>query len=219
MLPLDHFKHTSNSGTIQASNSFVFMNEPITCEEWLDALSKSLAKYVCMPINFYLGLLEGEACHISGRCINTYLRSQVCSIHSLACKTSSYQVAWLKYHQVNHRCPHSQCKCPLFIDDLLWNDGGHLYALFLNVEPGCWWASQHSHCHIENDTCLNLISKSLKVAFIQSNWAQQLPAEMYSASAVESATLFCFFNDQDTSDLPNSWHLPDVLFLSTLHPA
>ena len=24
MLPLDHFKHTSNSGTIQASNSFGF---------------------------------------------------------------------------------------------------------------------------------------------------------------------------------------------------
>ena len=43
-----------------------------------------------------------------------------------------------------------------------------------------------------NVTCLNLIPKSLKVAFIQSNWAQQLPAKMYSASAVESATLFCF---------------------------
>ena len=27
-------------------------------------------------------------------CINTYLRNQVCSIHSLACKTSSHQVAW-----------------------------------------------------------------------------------------------------------------------------
>ena len=69
-----------------------------------------------------------------------------------------------------------------------------------------------------NGTCLNLIPKSLKVAFIQSNWAQQLLAEMYSASIVESATLFCFFDDQDTSDL-NSWHVPDVLFLSALHPA
>jgi hypothetical protein len=70
-----------------------------------------------------------------------------------------------------------------------------------------------------NGTYLNLIPKSLKVAFIQSNWAQQLPAEMYSASAVESVTLSCFFDDQDTSDLPNSWHVPDMLFLSTLHLA
>jgi hypothetical protein len=70
-----------------------------------------------------------------------------------------------------------------------------------------------------NDTSLNLILKLFKVAFIQSNWAQQLPAEMYFASAVESAILFYFFDDQDTSDLPNNWHVLDVLFLSTLHPA
>ena len=65
----------------------------------------------------------------------------------------------------------------------------------------------------------NLIPKSLKVAFIQSNYAQQLPVKMYSASAVESATVFYFFDDKDTSDLHNSSHVPDVLFLSTLHPA
>ena len=70
-----------------------------------------------------------------------------------------------------------------------------------------------------NGTCLILIPKSLKLAFIQSNWAQQLPAEMYSTSAVESAILFCFFYDQDTSDFPNSWHVLDVLFLLTLLPA
>jgi hypothetical protein len=55
-----------------------------------------------------------------------------------------------------------------------------------------------------NGTCLNLIPKSFKVAFIQRICAQQLPTDMYLASAVESATLFCFFDDQDTSDLPNS---------------
>ena len=32
----------------------------------LDALSMSLARMYAMPINFYLGLLEGEACHIIG---------------------------------------------------------------------------------------------------------------------------------------------------------
>ena len=46
-----------------------------------------------------------------------------------------------------------------------------------------------------NDTFLNLIPKSFKVAFIQSICAQQLPADMYSVSAVDNAILFCFFDD------------------------
>jgi hypothetical protein len=69
-----------------------------------------------------------------------------------------------------------------------------------------------------NGTFLNLIPKSFKVAFIQSICAQQLPAAMYSASTVDNATLFCFFDDHEISDLPNSWHMLDVLVLSTLHP-
>jgi hypothetical protein len=39
---------------------------------------------------------------------------------------------------------------------------------------------------------------------IQSNCAQQWPAAMYSASAVERATEFCFFEAQDTKDLPKN---------------
>ena len=81
-------------------------------------------------------------------CINTYLRNLICSTHSLACKTFSHPMAWWIYPQVDLQCLHSQCKCPLFVGDLLWNDGGHQYALFLNVAPGCWWALRHSHCHI-----------------------------------------------------------------------
>jgi hypothetical protein len=42
--------------------------------------------------------------------------------------------------------------------------------------------------------------------------AQQAPAAMYSASAVDKAILFCFLDDQDTKDLPSKWHPPDVLF-------
>jgi hypothetical protein len=42
---------------------------------------------------------------------------------------------------------------------------------------------------------------------------------MYSASAVERATEFCFFESQDTKDLPKNWQVPDVLFLLILHPA
>jgi hypothetical protein len=116
-----------------------------------------------------------------------------------------------------------------------------LSTLSINMSPFYWWSLlkwwQISMCFVlacwtellvslialslshSNGTCLNLIPKSFKVAFIQRIYAQQLPTDMYSASAVENATLFCFFDDQDTSDLPNSWHVPDVLFLSTLHPA
>jgi hypothetical protein len=28
----------------------------------------------------------------------------------------------------------------------------------------------------------------------------------------------CFFELQDTRDLPRNWHILDVLFLSTMHP-
>ena len=42
---------------------------------------------------------------------------------------------------------------------------------------------------------------------------------MYSASAVQKATEFCFFEAHDTKDLPKNWQVPDVLFLSILHPA
>ena len=59
---------------------------------------------------------------------------------------------------------------------------------------------------------LNSQPKSLKVCFIHSNWAQQAPAAMYSASAVESATQFCFLELQDTRDRPRNWQVPEVLF-------
>jgi hypothetical protein len=48
---------------------------------------------------------------------------------------------------------------------------------------------------------------------------QQAPAAMYSASAVDKATLFCFFDVHDTSDLPSKWHPLEVLYLSILQPA
>jgi hypothetical protein len=69
-----------------------------------------------------------------------------------------------------------------------------------------------------NGIFLNLISKSFNMAFIQRICAQQLLVAMYLALAVNNATLFCFFNDYEISDLPNSWHVLDVLLLSTLSP-
>ena len=79
MLPLDHIKHRSNSGTTQASNSFDFHEWAYKHEEWLDALNMSLAKNVCHAKKFYLGLLEGEACqHIfeKSNIFNSFLSLQ-----------------------------------------------------------------------------------------------------------------------------------------------
>jgi hypothetical protein len=39
---------------------------------------------------------------------------------------------------------------------------------------------------------------------MQSNCAQQWPTTIYSASAVERASEFCFFEAQDTKDLPET---------------
>jgi hypothetical protein len=95
------------------------------------------------------------------------------------------------------------------------------------MSPFCWWSLIKwwwtSMCFVlacwtgllvslialsfshSNGTFLNLISKSFNVAFIQRICAPQLPMDMYSASAVDNATLFCFFDDYETSDLPNNW--------------
>ena len=62
-----------------------------------------------------------------------------------------------------------------------------LYSCMLNRILVNLIALSLSH---SNGTFLNLIPKSLKVAFIQSICAQQLSADMYSASAVDNATLF-----------------------------
>ena len=157
------------------------MNEPIKIERWLDALIMSLARMYAMPINFYLGLLEGEACHISGGCINTYLRNPICSTHSLACKTFSHPMAWWIYRQIDLRCLHSQCKCPLFC----WWSLMKWWRTSMCFVLACWTglfvnliALSLSH---SNGTFLNLIPKSFKVAFIQRICAQQLPEDIYFA--------------------------------------
>ena len=73
MLPLDQNKHRSNVVPYNHQIHLIFMNEPIRCERCLDALNMSLARMCAMPINFYLGLLEGEACHISGGGASTHI--------------------------------------------------------------------------------------------------------------------------------------------------
>src|SRR6266480_1236617 len=68
-------------------------------------------------------------------------------------------------------------------------------------------------------TLLQMIPKSLRVCLIQSSWAQQLAAAMYSASAVDRETQFCCLDDQHTKDLPRNWQAPEVDFRLTLSPA
>jgi hypothetical protein len=123
-------------------------------------------------------------------CINTYLRSQVCSIHSLACKTSSHQVASWRYRQVDHQCPYSQLKCPPFC----WWSLMKRWRISMCFVLACWTGLLMSFMTLSlshsNDTFLNLISKSFNMTFIQRICAQQLPATMYSASVVESAHYF-----------------------------
>ena len=55
-----------------------------------------------------------------------------------------------------------------------------------------------------------LSPKSLRVAFIQSNWEQQLAEATYSSSMVEVATLDCLREDQETREVPKKWQVPEV---------
>ena len=48
--------------------------------------------------------------------------------------------------------------------------------------------------------------------------AQQLPAAIYSASAVDRATHACFLLCQEIRLEPRRWQVPLVLFLSSLQP-
>ena len=83
--------------------------------------------------------------------------------------------------------------------------------LSMQMSPFCWWSLMKwwrtSMCFVlecwtgllvsftalslshSNGTSLKLIPKSFNVAFVHRICAQQLPAAMYSASAVDSATL------------------------------
>ena len=163
-----------------------------------------LSKDVCHANQILPWIARRRGMSYKWGCINIYLRNPIYSTHSLACKTLSHPMAWWIYQQVDLWCPHSQWKCPLFVGDLLWNGGGHQCALFLHVEPDYWLTWLHYHLSHSNGTFLNLITKSLKVAFIQSICAQQLPVDIYLASAVDNATLFCFFDNHETSELPNN---------------
>src|ERR1044071_5110282 len=59
------------------------------------------------------------------------------------------------------------------------------------------------------------IPKSLSCCFNHRIWEQHEAAATYSASAVEVATEFCFFEAHEIRQGPRNWAVPEVLFLST----
>jgi hypothetical protein len=117
-------------------------------EEWLDALNMSLTKDICMPINFYLGLLEGEACHISG--VHQHIFEKSNMFNSFLSLQNLFSSSGLVNMLASwSSMPTLSTEMSLFVDDLLWNGGRHQCALFLHVESDCWLAWLHSHCYIE----------------------------------------------------------------------
>jgi hypothetical protein len=79
-----------------------------------------------------------------------------------------------------------------------------LMALVLSHMRGTW---EHSS------------PKSLIVYVIQSSCEQQIATTTYSTSVVDWATLDCLREDQETSEDPRNWQVPEVDFRSTRHPA
>jgi len=59
---------------------------------------------------------------------------------------------------------------------------------------------------------------SFSICFIHTSWEQLLPAAMYSASAVDRDTQFCFLLNQEIRLFPRKKHPPNVLFLSSALP-
>jgi hypothetical protein len=138
----------------------------------------------------------------------------ICILYALLCGQKIYSCKkW-----VLHRFSHFPSLCHLCSHDLLGSGDGYQCVWFFCVGQDLWQFSRHSHCHTK-EVCNQTSLHNPRVCFIQSSCAQQLPAETYSASAVDKATEFCFFEDHEIRDLLRSWQVPEVLFLSILQPA
>ena len=71
-----------------------------------------------MPINFYLGLLKGEACHIM-RGASTHI-GEVKYVQLIPYLAKPILIKWLgEYVGKLIFGAHTLCKCPLFVGDLL----------------------------------------------------------------------------------------------------
>jgi len=219
MLPLDQSIIETIVAPYIHQILLIFMNEPIVMQICLYVLIMPLAKYECY-VNSTFTLLcwrrgmsyRNVGVHSSQvgevKYVNSFLNLQNLFSSSGFVKMSA---SWSLVTMLS-----------MLISPFCWWSLMKWFLMLMCLVLECWTgfcviliALSLSH---SKGTFLNLIPKSSKIAFIQSNCAQQLPALMYSASAVDSATLFCLFDDHETRDLPSNWQVPLVLILSILHP-
>ena len=154
------------------------MNEPNKIERWLDALNMSLARMYAMPINFLPWIARRRG------------MSYKWGVHQHIFEKSNMFNSFLSLQN-------------LFSSNGLVNistSWSSVPTLSMQMSPFCWWSLMKwwrtLMCFVlacwtrllvnlialslsySNGTFLNLIPKSLKVAFIQSICAQQLPADI-----------------------------------------
>ena len=143
-----------------------------------NALNKSLAMDEWHVNQLYLALLEGVACHIMRVHQHIFEKSSIfnsfLSLQNLFSSSGLVKMlaSWSSVPTL------SMQMSPFYWWSLMkWWRTSMCFVL------ECWTGLLVSFTALSlsqsNGTCLNLIPKSLKVAFIQSNWAQQLPAKMY----------------------------------------
>ena len=137
MLPLDHFKHRSNSGTIQASNSFDFYEWAYKTWGMTRCIKQVLSKgwMTYQPILPCFDRRRGMSYngvhqHIfeKSNIFNSFLSLQnLFSSSGLAKISASWSSVSTLSMQMSPFCWWSLMKW--------WRT---LSVLFLNVEPGCW---------------------------------------------------------------------------------
>ena len=84
---------------------------------------------------------------------------------------------------------------------------------------GCSWLIFSLTWHLQSHFLL-LHSAAIDLQEAKDSIDEEDPRPTSSTwSYIKSATQACFLQFQDTSELPNRWHIPFVLFLSSLRPA
>jgi hypothetical protein len=138
--------------------------------------------------------LKGEACHIMGVHLHIFEKSSMFNLFL------SLQNLFSSSGLVKISASWSSVLTLLMqMLSFYWWSLMKLWQTSMCFVLACWTGLLVSFTTLSllhsNGTCLNLIPKSFKVASIQRICAQQLLAAMYSASAVETAILLCFFDD------------------------
>jgi hypothetical protein len=136
-----------------------------------------------MSIKFYLALLEGEAWHIIG--VHQHIFEKSSMFNSFLSLQNLFSSSGLV------KISASWSLVPTFSIEMFlfyWWSLMKWWWTSMCFVLACWTGSLVSFTTLSlshsNDTCLNLILKPFKVAFIQRIYAQQLPAAMYSATVV-----------------------------------